>query len=316
MKVLITGATGMVGSHMADYLLDKAELVGLKRWRSPMDNVKHLIGKVKFYDGDLKDLSSMLTLMQAEKPDVVFHFAAQSYVPVSFTMPADTIQNNVIGTLNLLDAIRLADLDPIIVIASSSEVYGQVTKWDIPITEMCPLRPASPYAVSKVAEDMLGFQYWRSYGMKIVRTRLFTHAGPRRGDVFAESSFAKQIALIEAGKQAVVRVGNLDSIRTYLDVRDAVKAYWLVKECPPGEVYNIGGDTTCTVGDTLKYLIDLSNIPEKQISIEVEASRLRPSDVTDQRPSTDKFKKQTGWFPEIPYSQTMKDLLQYWRARI
>lgn len=312
-KVLITGITGMVGSHMADYLLDKAEVIGLKRWRSSMENIKHLIGIIRFYDGDLKDPSSMITLIQTEKPDIIYHFAAQSYVPVSFTMPADTIQNNILGTLNLLEAIRLTEVDPIIVIASSSEVYGQVTKEDVPIKETCPFRPVSPYAVSKVGEDMLGFQYWRSYGMKIIRTRLFTHTGARRGEVFAESTFAKQIALIEARKQATVRVGNLDSVRTYLDVRDAVRAYWLVKDCPAGEIYNIGGDITLTIGDMLYHLIALS---PRAIAYEQDKTLFRPSDVTLQIPCTEKFREQTGWKAEIPFKQTMTDLLNYWRERV
>jgi GDP-mannose 4,6-dehydratase len=325
LKVLITGITGCVGSHMADYLLDKAEIIGLKRWRSPMDNVKHLIGKVKFYDGDLKDLSSMIDLIRTEKPDCIFHFGAQSLVPISFTMPNETIQDNVIGTLNLLEAIRFNQpnywnedfnyYNPTIVIASSSEVYGQVSKEDIPIKETCPLRPMSPYAVSKVAEDMLGYQYFQSYGMKIIRTRLFTHTGKRRFETFHESSFAKQIVMIEKGAPLVIKVGNLDSVRTYLDVRDAVRAYWMVKDCPAGEVYNIGGDFTCTVGDTLNYLIGLSTYKGK-IDIQVEESLLRPSDVTLQIPCIDKFTEATNWSPQIPFQDTLRSLLDYWRERI
>ena len=314
-KVLITGITGFVGSHMADYLLDEAEIVGLKRWRSPMDNVKQLIGKVKFYDGDLKDLSSMIILMKQEKPDIIYHFAAQSYVPVSFLMPSETLCDNILGTLNLLEAVRFVGIKPIIIIASSSEVYGQVTKEDIPIKETCPLRPQSPYGVSKVGEDLISYQYFKSYGMKIVRTRLFSHTGKRRGELFSESNFAKQIALIEKGKQdAIIKVGNLDLIRTYLDVKDAVRAYWLVKDCPAGEVYNIGGDRTMTVGDMLNYLISLSTV--KNIKIEVDPSRLRPSDVTLQIPDVSKFKKETGWKPEVSFGTTMLDILNFWRERV
>jgi GDP-mannose 4,6-dehydratase len=315
----------MVGSTMCDYLLDKAEVIGLKRWRSPMDNVKHLISKVKFYDGDLKDLSSMIDLVRTERPDYIFHFGAQSLVPISFTMPNETIQDNVIGTLNLLEAIRLSkkelsegewtSYNPTIVIASSSEVYGQVSKEDIPIKETCPLRPMSPYAVSKVAEDMLGFQYFQSYGMKIIRTRLFTHSGARRFETFHESSFAKQIVMIEKGAEPVIKVGNLDSVRTYLDVRDAVRAYWMVKDCPAGEVYNIGGDFTCTVGETLFFLIAESTY-KGEIKIEVDKSLLRPSDVTNQVPCIDKFVSATGFKKEIPFKSTLISLLDYWRERI
>lgn len=314
-KVLITGICGFVGSHMADYLLDKTEIVGLKRWRSPMENVTQLIGKVKFYDGDLKDLSSMITLMKTEKPDIVYHFASQSYVPVSFTMPYETMCDNILGTLNLLEAVRITQINPIIIIASSSEVYGQVTKEDVPIKETCSLRPQSPYAVSKVGEDLLSYQYFKSYGMRIIRTRLFTHTGKRRGDLFCESNFAKQIALIEKGKQdAIIKVGNLDSIRTWLDVKDAVRAYWLVKDCPTGEVYNIGGDRTMAVGDMLNYLLALSTV--KNIKVEVDPARLRLSDVTLQIPDVSKFKKATGWKPEISFETTMFDLLSFWRERV
>ncbi len=316
MKILITGICGMVGSHMADFLIDKAEVIGLKRWRSPMDNVKHLEGKVKFVDGDLKDLSCLIKLME-EKPDIIYHFAAQSYVPISYTMPSETLQDNILGTLNLLEAVRLTGIDPVICIASSSEVYGQVTQEDIPIKETCPLRPVSPYALSKVAEDLLGYQYFQAYGMKIIRSRLFTHTGPRRGEVFAESSFAKQIALIEKGKQEpVIKVGNLESIRTWLDVRDAIKAYWLMKDCPVGEVYNIGGNFTTSINDVINYLGADSLIRFNDFRHEVDKSRLRPADVTLQIPDSSKFRIQTGWKPEIPFETTMVDLLNYWRERV
>jgi GDP-mannose 4,6-dehydratase len=322
-KVLITGITGMVGSHMADFLLDKAEVIGLKRWRSPEDNIQGLSPsiediKVKLFNGDLKDLSSMLALIINQKPDIIYHFAAQSYVPISYTMPNETLQDNILGTLNLLEAVRLAGIKPKIIIASSSEVYGQVTEKDIPITEDCPFRPVSPYAVSKVGEDMLGYQYFKSYGMDIVRTRLFTHTGPRRGWCFVESLFAFQIAMVEAGKQSCVynhgSEESLKSVRTWLDVRDAVKAYWMCKDCPPGEVYNIGGDKTMTVGEMLKHLLSLSTV--KNIPIVTDGKWLRPSDVTLQIPDTSKFRKQTGWAPEIPFEKTMLDLLNYWRERV
>jgi len=319
-KVLVTGSTGMVGSHFCDYLLSlgNIDIVGLKRWRSPMDNVKHLQDKIRFYDGDLKDFSSILKLIVHEKPDIIFHFAAQSEVRISFDMPHETFYDNILGTLNLLEAIRmgLPDYNPIVVIASSSEVYGQVSKEDLPIKETCPLRPMSPYAVSKVAEDMLGFQYFQSYGMKIIRTRLFTHTGARRHEAFHESSFAKQIALIEKGLQdPIIKVGNLDSVRTYLDIKDAVRAYWMVKDCPAGEVYNIGGDWTCTVGQTLDYLIAWSTYGG-EIKVEVDQRRIRPSDVTNQVPDTSRFKQATGWKKEVPFKDTIQSLLDYWRERV
>ncbi len=318
MKVLITGITGMVGSHLAEYILAEhpdAEVHGLVRWRSPMDNIAHLTGKVQLHLAELRDLHSLVALMEKVRPDRIFHLAAQSYVPVSFDAPADTLHTNVIGTVNLLDAVRMTGLDPRIHMCSSSEVYGQVTAEEVPIRESNAFRPASPYAVSKVGEDMLALQYFLSYGLRTVRTRMFTHTGPRRGSVFAESAFALQIAEIEAGvRPNPVKVGNLDSVRTLADVRDTVRAYWLLLEhCPGGEVYNIGGTRTMTVGEVLQILASQATCP---ITHEVDPSLLRPSDVTLQIPDTSKFRAATGWEPRIPVEQTLRDLLDYHRAGV
>lgn len=319
-KVLITGITGFVGSHLADYILanfPEVQIFGLARWRSPKDNIRHILDKVTLEFGDLLDSSSLKTVLSKQRPDVIFHLAAQSYVPYSFTAPVATLTTNVIGTCNLLEVVKelkfASDYDPIIHMCSSSEVYGQVREDEVPITEDVPLRPASPYAVSKVAEDRLAFQYWLSWQIKTITTRMFTHTGPRRGEVFVVSNFAKQIAAIEAGLVApVIKVGNLESIRTFLDVRDAVKAYWLlVNKCPPGEVYNIGGVETMTVGEMLNRLLKLSKV--KDINVEVDRNRLRPSDVTLQIPCIDKFTEATGWKPEIKFEKTLEDTLDYWR---
>jgi len=318
--VLITGITGFVGSHLAEYILTNhknIKVCGLVRWRSPLDNINHISKKIDLKWGDLLDPFSLEGIIRKTKPDVIFHLAAQSYVDFSFLAPVSTLEANVIGTANLLEIIKKIKIeenyDPIVHICSSSEVYGQVKKEEIPIKEDNPLRPASPYAVSKVAEDMLGYQYWLSWKIKTIRTRLFTHTGPRRGDVFVESSFAKQIAAIEAKKaKPVVYVGNLKSVRTFMDVRDAVRAYWLlITKCQPGEVYNIGGKETMTVGEMLKKLISLSK--RKGIKVIIDPKRLRPSDVTLQIPSTSKFQKETGWEPKIPFQQTLRDMLDYWR---
>jgi len=312
-----------VGSHLAEYILSDSpehEISGLVRWRAPMAHLSRIVGKVKLCYGDLLDLPSLKTILREERPGVIFHLAAQSYVDFSFLSPVSTLQVNVIGTCNLLEAVkelRLASsYDPVVHICSSSEVYGQVKKEEVPIKEDNPFRPASPYAVSKVAEDMLGLQYWLSWKIRTIRTRLFTHSGARRGEVFAESSFAKQIAAIEAGLMPpVIKVGNLDSVRTFLDVKDAVRAYWLlVRKCAPGEVYNIGGNETMRVGEMLDRLAGFSTA--KGIKVEVDPSRLRPSDVTLQIPCTDKFRKETGWAPEIPFDKTLKDLLDYWRDEL
>ena len=315
MKILITGITGFVGSHLAEYMLDIKErhtIYGLCRWRSPRDNLSAIYDKVTLVEGDLGDLGSLIRHVKEIKPQVIFHLAAQSYVLTSFNSPINTLWNNAIGSANLLEAVRITGVDPVIHICSSSEVYGQVSKKDLPITEECPMRPASPYAVSKVTEDMLALQYWLSYGIKTIRTRMFTHTGPRRGDVFAMSFFAKQIAAAELGLcPAVVLVGNLKSVRTFCDVRDAVRAYWLlVRKCPPGEVYNIGGNQTMTIKQALDILLSLSR---KKCAVKVDPKLIRPSDVTLQIPSTAKFRKVTGWKPLIPVEQTLADLLDYWR---
>jgi GDP-mannose 4,6-dehydratase len=315
MKVLITGITGMVGSHLAEYLLSsfpEMEVHGLVRWRSPLRNIQKILPRIRLHQGDLRDLNSLVVLLREVRPDRIHHLAAQSYVDMSFTAPADTLNSNIIGTVNLMDAARIVGINPRIHICSSSEVYGQVLPDEVPITETTPLRPASPYAVSKVGEDMIAFQYGISYKLDLVRTRMFTHTGPRRGDVFAESSFARQIAEIELNRQkGPVRVGNLNSVRTLADVRDAVRAYkLLLDKCPAGEVYNIGGKETMTVGDILETLKSLARVPIEHV---VDPARLRPSDVTLQIPDTSKFQGVTGWQPQIPASQTLRDLLDYQR---
>jgi len=319
-KVLITGIGGFVGSHLADYVLEKfpnTQVLGLIRWWEPRENIKHILDKITLCYGDLVDLPSLEAIIGEHRPDVIFHMAAQSYVDFSFLAPITTLETNVIGTANLLESVKKLKLssgyDPIIHIASSSECYGQVKENETPIKETNVFRPASPYAVSKVAEDMLALQYWLSWKVKTIRTRMFTHTGPRRGEVFAESNFAKQIAAIEAGLQApVIKVGNLNSVRTFLDIKDALRAYWLlISKCSPGEVYNVGGKETMTVGEMLNKLIGLSTV--KDIKIEVDPARLRPSDVTLQIPCIDKFVEATGWKPEIKFDQTLKDILNYWR---
>lgn len=315
MKILITGVTGFVGSYIVDYAskMENVEIYGQKRWRSPTDNITEHLQSINLVDCDLIDTTSTLDMIKKIKPDRIFHMAAQSFVPYSFSAPKITIDTNIVGTMNLFESIRKADIDPLIHICSSSEVYGQVNEDEIPINEGNPLRPQSPYAVSKVAEDMLAYQYFISYGLKTIRTRAFTHSGPRRGGVFVDSWFAKQIAQIEKGIiEPKIHVGNLESIRTFMDVRDTVRAYWLALEkCIPGEVYNVGGNETYTIRQMLEMLLGMSDV--KNIETFVDPELLRPSDVTRQIPSSSKFKKTTGWEPEIPYSVTLKETLDYWR---
>ncbi len=325
-KALITGMTGMVGSHLADYLLENTdwEIHGMQRWRSPLNNIMHLMTRINNKDrifvhyGDLNDQSSLINVLNEVKPDYVFHLAAQSYPMTSFTAPIDTLNTNILGTCRLLESVHILSMKPIIHVCASSEVFGRVPKEKVPINEECSFHPASPYAISKVGTDLLGRYYAEAYDMTIMTTRMFTHTGPRRGDVFHESTFAKQIAMIEAGfQEPVIKVGNLDSLRTYADVRDAVRAYYMLVTCNPikGEYYNIGGSYTCKVGDTLNTLISFSDMSDK-IKYEVVPERLRPIDADLQIPDCEKFRTHTGWEPQYTFEQTMRDLLNYWRERI
>jgi GDP-mannose 4,6-dehydratase len=328
LKALITGITGMVGSHLADYLLDNTdwEIHGMMRWADSSKNIDHLASRinskdrVSVHNADLNDFASLLSLINKIEPDYIFHLAAQSYPKTSFDSPLETLQTNIIGTCSLLEAVRLSKMQankPVIHVCASSEVFGRVPREKLPIHEDVNFHPASPYAISKVGTDLIGRFYAEAYNMKIMTTRMFTHTGPRRGDVFAESSFAKQIAMIESGKiPPVLKVGNLDSLRTWSDVRDAVRAYYMLVTCNPigGEYYNIGGSYTCTVREMLSYLLSLSTV--KDIKVEVEEERLRPIDADLQIPDTSKFRNHTGWEPQIKFETTMLDLLNYWRDRV
>ncbi|MBL7087118.1 MAG: GDP-mannose 4,6-dehydratase [Candidatus Cloacimonetes bacterium] len=324
-KALITGITGMVGSHLADFLLDETDwdIYGMCRWRSPLDNVEHLIDRanrherIYFLYGDLNDFSSLINVMKKSTPDYVFHLAAQSFPLTSFESPAYTLQTNIIGTNNLLEVIRMLNLKPIIHVCSSSEVFGRIPKEKLPINEDATFHPASPYAISKVGTDLVGRFYAEAYNMVVMTTRMFTHTGPRRGDVFAESSFAKQIAMIEKELiPPIIKTGNLESLRTWADVRDAARAYYMLLTVNPisGEYYNIGGTYHCTVGEMLDYLLSLSD--KKDIIVETDPERLRPIDADLQIPDISKFMDHTGWEPEIPFKKTMQDLLDYWRGKV
>jgi len=333
----------MAGSHLAEYLLfqERVEVHGICRWRSRMENLEDLEAKgrlnrrgleanltdhdslrelaesdkINLIRGDLTDASSMRHLIRIVRPDRIFHLAAQSYVPASWNAPAQTFTTNVIGQLNLLEAVREEGGDPLIHIAGSSEEYGLVLPDEVPITESNPLRPLSPYAVSKVTQELLALQYHRSYGFKTVITRGFNHEGPRRGEVFSTSSFAKQIAEIEKGRrEPVINVGDLSCKRDWTDVRDFVRAYWLALEKGvPGEVYNVGSGVTRTVQSMLDLLLSMSSV---SIEVQTDPTRMRPSDVRILWSNSDKFKAQTGWEPKIPFEQTLRDLLDYWRERV
>ena len=318
MKALITGITGFAGSHLADFLLAECpdvEVAGTHRWRSRTENIEGLEGRVELFETDFRDYTSVQATLARFRPDLIFHLAAQSFVPSSWIGPAETLTTNLIGQTHLFEAIRSLDLDPVVQIACSSEEYGLVKADEVPIRETNPLRPLSPYAVSKVAQDYLAYQYFQSYGMKCVRTRAFNHTGPRRGDVFVASNFAKQLATIEAGlAEPILRVGNLEAIRDFTDVRDMVRAYWLAAtRADPGEVYNIATGEGIRIQVLLDQLLAMVTV---EVRIEPDPERMRPSDVEILIGDSSKFRECTGWEPRIPLEKTLRDLLDYWRGRV
>ena len=332
MRILITGITGFVGSHMADYLLKNVsdvKIFATRRWRSKEENIKHLFGneQVVFEECDLLDRGSLARIIDIAKPDLVYHFAAQSFPESSFLTPVSTLTTNIIGTTNLLEELRLSKernyCNPTIVSVSSSEVYGNVLEEETPITETNLIRAANPYSISKVGHDLMSQYYAKAFDMRVIITRMFSHEGKRRGKRFALSSFAHQIVMAEKDEKFPqyapsfpthpIRHGNLDSIRTYNHIDDAVHAYWLaVDNCDYGEVYNIGGDHTCSVGDALDMLISKSKTPKAFIK-EFNSNRVRPTDITLQIPDSTKFRVKTGWKPTKGLEEICDDLLNYWR---
>lgn len=315
---LITGISGSGGSYLADYIVDNhpnVKVHGISRWHStstPQNLVKSK-EKIILHECDLNDFSAVFSVLKSVKPDLIFHLASHANVRASFTNPLAVLQNNIMGTANLFEAIRAAGINPRIQLCSTSEVYGQVDPKNVPIREDCPINPSSPYAVSKTAQDQLGYVYYRSYEMPVIRTRMFAYLNPRRLDLFA-TSFAMQVARIEAGLQKELLHGNLDSTRTIIDVRDAMEAYWLaIEKCVPGEVYNIGGPTTITVGEFLELLKKKATC---RIPSRLDPALLRPADVTLQIPNVSKFTAQTGWKPRYTFEESVSFLLDHCRRTV
>ncbi|MFF2088939.1 GDP-mannose 4,6-dehydratase [Paenibacillus sp. NPDC058174] len=314
MKALITGINGFAGSHLAEHLLGGGfEVSGTIRSSSSLRHIVQLQDKVQLYECELTDHAAVEAMIAELRPDLIFHLAAQSFIPDSWAAPMETIHNNLSCQVHLLEAMRKHCPSGKILIACSSEEYGQVEADEVPIKETNPLRPLSPYAVSKIAQNFLGYQYFKNYGLHAVCVRTFNHTGPRRGEQFVTSNFAKQIAEIERGiKPPVLYVGNLEARRDFTDVRDVVRAYGLaLDKCEPGEVYNIASGVGREVREVLHLLLGFSTT---QIDIQQDTARLRPSDVKVVVGDYSKFHARTGWQPEIPFESTLLDLLNYWRG--
>ena len=319
-KVLITGIAGQTGSHLADYILEEHpgwEVHGTVRYRSDLTNINHIVDKVTLHECELRDAHNVNRVIEKVKPDRVFHLAATSFVRASWDQPADIINNNINSQINLFEALIRFAPNARVQVACSSEQFGDVKEDEVPITEENELRPISPYAVSECAQENIAFQYYKSYNLHTIITRTFNHTGPRRGDAFVESSFSKQVAMIEAGLQEpLIKHGNLDSVRDYTDARDVAEAYWAaVDKCEPGVPYNICSSMRISIGDLLQLFINLST-HNGEIKTEVDPDRLRPSDVVLLYGNSDKFMAVTGWRPKYNLEKTMGDLLDAWRKKV
>ncbi|MBZ4654817.1 MAG: gmd [Peptococcaceae bacterium] len=317
MNILITGITGFAGSHLAEYALQQpgVKVYGTIRNRSRLDNIEHLLPHIHLLECDLRDPFSVRRVLVEIRPERIFHLAAQSFVPTSWKAPEETLTTNILSELNIFEAVRQENFPTRIQVACSSEEYGLVYPEETPIKEENPLRPLSPYGVSKVAQDLLAYQYHASYGLFTVRTRSFNHTGPRRGEMFVTSNFAKQVVEIEKGlREPVLYTGNLEALRDFTDVRDMVRGYWLALEKgEAGEVYVLASGKAYSIRQVLEMLLELSPI---KITVETDPARLRPSDVPILLGDASKFRARTGWQPEIPFLKTLEDLLNYWRAKL
>jgi GDP-4-dehydro-6-deoxy-D-mannose reductase len=315
-KALITGINGSGASYLAEHLVAKGDLEvqGITRWHTDRSsNLARVQDKVSLFECDLTDMGAVIRALEKAQPDYIFHMASHANVRLCFDNPSAIFNNNVNGTLNLLEAVRILKIKPVIQFCGTSEVYGQVRVEDTPIKETQKIDPINVYAISKLAQEKLCKSYWLSYGIPVVITRAFTYINPRRPDIFS-SAFARQVVEIEKGKRTKIVHGNLDSTRTIIDVRDIMEAYWLAAtKCEYGEEYNIGGTEFLTVGEFLDRLIKRAAVP---IKTELDKSLLRPVDVTMQIPDVSKFTAQTGWTPSFKLVNSIEFLLNHYREKI
>lgn len=314
-RALITGISGFVGSHLAEYLLKHTDWQVAGTVYGPEENIEHLRDRLELYPAELSELETVISIIDQAKPDYIFHLAAQPLVSLSRQDPWGTMANNIHLQLNILEAVARLGSTARILVVGSSEEYGLVKPDELPIKETNPLRPTSPYAVSKVAQDMLGLQYHLSHKLFTVRVRSFNHIGPRQSLGFVAPDFASQIAEAEVGlREPVIQVGNLEPQRDFSDVRDVVRGYHLlITQGEPGEVYNLGSEQARAVGELLEGLMAISKVP---ITVEQNPERLRPTDVPVIAGDCTKIRKQTGWRPKISFEQSLHDVLDYWREKI
>jgi GDP-4-dehydro-6-deoxy-D-mannose reductase len=315
LQALITGAGGFVGAHLCNYLLSHTDWDVTGTVFDPATKTEAQQPRLQLRTADLRERDSVTSLVEEIQPDIIFHLAAQSFVPSSFSDPWDTLENNILSELNLLEAVRQSGREVVFLVVGSNEEYGAPKPEELPQTEESPLRPNNPYAVSKVGQDFLGLQYFLAYGVPVVRVRPFNHTGPGQSPRFVAPAFASQIARIEAGLQEpVMRVGNLSTSRDFTDVRDMVSAYYLaVTEGEPGEVYNLASGEAQSIRTLLETLLSYSHT---EIQVERDPERYRPVDVPVVYGSARKFHERTGWQPQIPFEQTLQDTLTYWRAQV
>ncbi|MCX8159477.1 MAG: GDP-mannose 4,6-dehydratase [Candidatus Saccharicenans sp.] len=315
MRVLITGISGFIGSHLAEYLtqaLPNVEIFGLVRPRACVSALKKFGDRLRLLEADVRDQGSMLKIMNEVRPDRIFHLAGQSAIEASFRTPNETFTTNALGTVHLLEALLEIQINPVVIIASSAEAYGLAYADELPLKETAPFRPLSPFGVSKAAQDLLGFQYYKTYGLKVIRARIFNTLGPRQPLHYQASSLARQIAEIEKKKrEPVLKVGNLENKKDYTDIRDLVRALWLVSEkSQPGEVFNLGSGQAWSGNEILKLMLGMTRA---KLVLENDDKKSQLPEPPILLADISRLVRLTGWKPQISLKQSILDLINFWR---